>query len=75
MGNISTFFRECALLHETNLGLASLRPKASFNDNYESSIPLEYTFVGDAPLTDLEAMSNPPLTFLTFVAPSCSSTL
>jgi len=48
----------------------------SLYDDYESSLPLESNGVDDAPfLTDIEEVFGPPLTSLSLVAPSFSSTL
>jgi len=65
--------RECGLLHETNPSLPCPRLEACLYDDCESSFPLESNAVDDAPLTDLGEVFDPPLTPLTFVAPSFSS--
>ena len=66
--------REFSLLHETDPSLPIPRLKSSLYDHYESSLPLESNIVDDAPLTDLEEVFDPPLTYLRLVAPSPSST-
>ena len=47
--------------------------ESSLYDDYESSLPLESNFVDDAPLTNLEEVFDPPLTYSPLVAPSYSS--
>jgi len=66
--------RERGLLHETDPSLPCPRLDARLYDGCESSLPLESNVVDDAPLTDLGEVFDPPLTPLTFVAPSFSST-
>ena len=66
--------REFSLLHETDPSLPIPRLESSLYDAYESSLPLESNIVDDAPLTDLEEVFDPPLTYSSLVAPSCSST-
>ena len=50
------------------------RLEASLHDDYNSSLPLKFNCVNNAPLTNLEKAFDPPLTSLPFVAPSFSST-
>jgi len=66
--------RECRLLHETDPSLPCPRLEARLYVDCESSLPLESNVVDDAPLIDLRKVVDPPLTLLTFVAPSFSST-
>ena len=66
--------REFSLLHETDPSLPIPRLESSIYDDYESFLPLESNIVDDAPLTDLEEVFDPPLTYSPLVAPSCSST-
>jgi len=66
--------REFGLLHETDPSLPISRLESSLYDDYKSSLPLESNIVDDAPLTDLEEVFDPPLSYLPLVAPSCSST-
>jgi len=65
-----TGIRECGLFHETNPSLSSLKLEVSLYNDYESSFPLESNFVVNTPSTDLEEAIDPPLTHLSFVAPS-----
>jgi len=58
---------ECGLLHETYLSLPFPRLESSLYDDCESSLPLESNVVDDTPLTDLEEVFDPPLTFVPFV--------
>jgi len=77
MSDMSIFvseMREFGLLHETDLSLPISRLESSLYDDYKSSLPLESNIVDDAPLTDLEEVFDPPLTYSPLVAPSCSST-
>ena len=66
--------RECDLLHETDPSLPCPRLEASLYEYYESSLPLESNVVDDALVTDLGETFDPSLTYLSFVAPSFSST-
>jgi len=66
--------REFGLLHETNHSLPIPRLESSLFDEYEFSLPLKSNVVDDAPLIDLEKVFDPPLTSLSFIAPSFSST-
>jgi len=66
--------RECGLLHETDPSLRCPSLEARLYDNCKSSLSLESNIVDDAHLTDLGEAFDPPLTPLTFVAPSFSST-
>ena len=66
--------REHSLWHETDPNLPCLRLEARLYDDCESSLPLESNVVDNAPLTNLGQVFDPPLTPLTFVAPSFSST-
>ena len=66
--------REFSLLHETDPSLPIPRLESSLYDHYESSLPLESNIVDNAPLTDLEEVFDPPLTYSPLVAPSPSST-
>jgi len=66
--------REFGLLHEIDLSLHFPRLEASFCDDYESSLPIEFNIIDDAPLTDLKEVFDSPLTYLPLVAPSFSST-
>jgi len=66
--------RECSLLHQTDPSLPFPRLEARLYDDCESFFPLKSNVVSDAPLTDLEEVFDPPLTPLTFVALSFSST-
>ena len=54
--------REFDLLHETDHNVPIRRLESSLYDDYESFIPIESNVVNDAPLTDLEAVFDPPLT-------------
>jgi len=67
--------RECSLLHVTDPSLPCPRLEARLYDDCESSFFLESNVVDDAHLTDLKEVFDPPLTPLTFVALSFSSTL
>jgi len=66
--------RECGLLHVTEPSPSSPRLEVSLYDDYESSLPLETNLMVDTPLTSLEEVIDPPLTSLSFVASSLSST-
>jgi len=66
--------REFGLLHETDPSLPIPMLESSLYDDYESSLLLESNIVDDAPLTDLEEVLDPPLTYSPLVAPSSSST-
>jgi len=66
--------REFGLLHEIDLSLHFPRLEASFCDDYESSLPIEFNVVDDVPLIDLEEVFDPPLSSWPFVAPSFSGT-
>jgi len=66
--------RECGLLHETNPNLPFSKLESSLYEDCESSLPLKFNGVDDAPLTNLEEVFDPSLTSLPFVAPSFSST-
>jgi len=66
--------REFSLLYETDPSMPIPRLESSLYDDYESSLTLESNVVDDAPLTDLEKVFDPPLTSLTLVTPSFSST-
>jgi len=66
--------REFSLLHETDPSLPIPRRQSSLYDDYESFLPLDSNIVDDAPLTDLEEVFDPPLTYSSLVAPCCSST-
>ena len=66
--------RECGLLHVTDPSPSSFRLEVSIYDDYESSLPLEPTFMTDSPLSDPEEVIDSPLTSLPFVALSLSST-
>jgi len=66
--------RECSLSHETDPSLPYPRLEADLYDGCESSLPLESNVVDDTLLTNLEEVFDPPLTLLTFVAPSFSNT-
>ena len=59
---------------ETDPSLHFLKPKASLYDNYDSSLPLDSSFVDDTSLINLEEVFKPPVVALTFVTPSSSST-
>ena len=63
--------RECGLLHKTDPSLPFLRLECSLYNGYESSPLLESKLL-IAPLPG--GMFDPPLTSLSFVAPSFSST-
>ena len=66
--------RECGLLHATDPSPSSSRLEVSIYNDYESSLPLEPTFMIDSPLSDPEEVIDPPLTSLPFVTSSLSST-
>ena len=66
--------REFGLLHAIDPSLPSPRLKANPYEDYESSLPLEFDFANDAPLTDLKKVFGPPLTSLPLVASSFSGT-
>ena len=66
--------RECGLLHEIDFSLPFPRLKAHLCDDCESFLPLESDVNDDVALTDLGKGFDPPLTPLTFVAPSFFST-
>jgi len=66
--------REFGLLIEIYPSLPLLRPKATLDDDYESSLSIESNFVDNAPLTNLKEVFNSPLTSLPFVAQPFSST-
>jgi len=72
--HFASMMRECDSVHETDLSLPCLRLEARFYDDYKSSLPLDSNVVNDAALTNLGEVFDPPLTPLTFVAPSFSST-
>ena len=61
-------------MYETNPSLSSLKVSTNFCDYCDSYLPIEPDSTIDTPLTDLEEVFNPPLTSLTFVVPSFSST-
>ena len=65
--------RDFGLKHETDLSLPIPRLKSGLHDDYQSFLPLESNVVDEAPLTGLEEVFNPPLTSLSHVAPSFSS--
>ena len=60
-------------MHETDNSLPIPRLESSLYDDYESFLPLEPNIIDDAPLTDLEEVFHPPLTYSPLVAPSSSS--
>ena len=62
--------KECDLVHETDISLPYPRLEARLYNDCESSLLLESNVVNDTPLTDLGEVFDPPLTPLTFVAPS-----
>jgi len=64
--------REFGLLHETDPSLPIPRLESSLYDDYESFLPLESNIIDDAPLTNLEEVLNPPLTYSPLIAPSSS---
>ena len=61
-------------MYETDPSLHIPRLESRLYDHCESSIPLEFNVVDDAPLTDLEEVFNPPLNSLPLIAPFSSST-
>ena len=70
--NFVNEMREFGLLHETDPSLPIPRPESSLYDDYESFLPLESNIIDDAPLTNLEEVLNPPLTYSPLIAPSSS---
>jgi len=66
--------REFSLLHEIDPNLPIPRLESNLHDDYASSLSLEYNIVDDAPLTNLEEVFDPPLTYSPLIAPSSSST-
>ena len=62
------------LSHETNRSLPSSRLKVSLCNDEESSSSLEFDFVIDTALTDLEKVIDAPLTPLSLVGSSSLST-
>jgi len=66
--------QECDILHGTDSNLPFFRLVSSLYNDCESSLPLEFNFVDDVLLTNLEEMFDPTLTSLPLVAPSFSST-
>ena len=68
------YLRENHLSNETELSLSSARPKVSLCDDNELSFPLEFNFVVDMALIDLEKVIDAPLISLLLVAPSSVNT-
>jgi len=66
--------REFSLLHEIDPSPPIPWLESILHDDYASSLPLESNIIDDAPLTDLEEVFDPPLTYSPLVAPSTSST-
>ena len=65
--------RECGLLHKTDPNPSSPRLEVSLYDDYESSLPLESSFIDVRLSIDLGKVFDPPLTPSSLVAPSLPS--
>jgi len=62
--------RKCGLLHETDPSLPFPQLESTLYEDCKSSLSLDSNVVDDASLTDLEEVFDPPLTSLSFAAPS-----